>query len=138
MDKEITFNISKEPDRQKLYQPDGTHLNFDVIANIEENTKELYRLVNKDGDFVGKYFGKSPLIVGRKILRRIFFNTGIRNPVFYIYNTDKNRLLKLAGEVEDIKGYKKKNLDIKTENNEVIRIKRNYKYYVRIIERKQF
>ena len=137
MDKEVIFEKAKGNDNSILYEPDGEHENFNVFANEEEKVKETYSLINKTGYCVGKFISFTPLLSAKKILRRIYMYTKIKSPIFYMYNHNKHQLYKYAGNVEPLKRNKKiVNIDSSTKGN--FNIKKNFKYIVRQIEKKQF
>lgn len=128
--------------KAELYQPEGTHENFEVYASPPDpKPKQLYRFVNKEGDKVGNYKSIMPERSAKKILRQIFLNTGISNPVYHIYNEDTRTLYKYAGQVSNApKKSKNVILDIEYEDgsNELKKIPVKYKYTVRQIEYKKF
>lgn len=126
---------------EDLYQPDGVHDNFQVYASKPEpKKKQYYRFVNKNGDKIGNYNSVYPERTAKKVLRQIFYNTGIDNPIYHIYNEDTRTLYKYAGKVENAPRKARKTLvNIEYEDGEKkkINIPVKYKYIVRQIEYKK-
>lgn len=135
MDKDVIFEKAYSNDKKKLYEPDGEHVNFEVYANEPIKEKEQYSYINKDGYCVGTFFGKIPNITARKVLRRIHLYTGIKTPIFYIYNHKTHILYKYAGSVEPVK---KKKITTAILDDGNISIKRKYNFIVHQIEKKNF
>ena len=67
---------------EEIYQPDGVHDNFQVYSSKPEpKKKEYYRFINKNGDKIGHYHSVYPERTAKKVLRKIFYNTGIDNHI---------------------------------------------------------
>jgi hypothetical protein len=124
-------------EKDKLYEPEGSHENFNVYANEVEKEKEQYSFINKEGYCVGSFISKLPNSAARKVLRRIYQFNGNPSPVFYIYNHNTHVLYRYAGLVEPIKK-RKAEMNIAVVDGGNIRIKRQNNYIVRQIEKKQF
>ncbi|RTL06736.1 hypothetical protein EKK58_04340 [Candidatus Dependentiae bacterium] len=119
---------------KELYEPDGTHENFNVYAQKPEpKQKQLYRYINKNGEKVGQYLSILPERSAKKILRQIYKKTGIPNPVYHIYNEDTRTLYKYAGQVSNAPARLKK-LAVVNIDNKIYKIPVKYKYVVRQIE----
>lgn len=130
--------MTDKNNKEELYQPDGTHENFNVYASPPEpKQKHLYRFINKDSEKIGNYWAILPERAAKKILKQIFKKTGISNPVYHMYNENTRTIYKYAGLVSNAPK-KKKNIVIDIEEtNEIKKIQVKYIYVVRQIEYKK-
>lgn len=121
------------------YEPKGVHVNF-VIPNDEFTSKEepkikVYRYINKQDELIGEYFGINIHWVAKKILTKIFHKTGIRCPIYEVYDEEADMIYKYAGEVTKIKKPLVKYLE--NDDNNIKKIIQRNKYVVRQISKQK-
>ena len=83
---------------------------------------------------IGTYYAKNPERASKKILRQIFFKTGIENPIFKMYNENTKILYKYAGQVEEANKTNKAEIKFLKKN----KIQAKYKYITQQIEYKKY
>lgn len=120
------------------YQPLGTHINFEIpeehLEKEEEPEKKAFYYINKNDELIGKYYAKNVFWASKKIFTQIFRNTGIKNPIYEVYDEDNDIIYKYAGQVKE----KRKNKIKYIEDNEKIKkIVERYEYTIRQISKQK-
>lgn len=67
------------------------------------SVKELYSILNSEGELIGNYWAIRPHWAGKKALKQIFRNTGIKDDViFEIFNRMKKKIYRFKGNVKKV------------------------------------